>query len=173
MADAAPADLTAGARTRSFAWGDPAVAVRAAPHLAGLELLQKILGGEIPPPPMVALIGLEPVSAERGRVVFALTPGEHLYNTLGVVHGGAIATLVDTALGCAVLSMLPKGRGYTTVELHVNFVAPVSIATGRIMCEAVSLHSGGRVATAEAKVHDANGKLHAHASTTCFVFPVA
>jgi uncharacterized protein (TIGR00369 family) len=120
---------------------------------------------------MAALVGLEPVSAESGRVAFALTPGEHLYNPLGVVHGGALATLLDTALGCAVLSVLPKGRSYTTVELHINFVAPVTISTGRVVCDAVVLHAGSRVATAEAKLRDANGKLYAHATTTCFIYP--
>jgi uncharacterized protein (TIGR00369 family) len=121
---------------------------------------------------MVALVGLEPVSAESGHVTFALTPAEHLYNPLGVVHGGALATLLDTALGCAVLSVLPKGRSYTTVELHINFVAPVTLSTGRVVCDAVVLHAGSRVATAEAKLRDANGKLHAHATTTCFVYPL-
>jgi len=122
---------------------------------------------------MAALIGLEPVSAESGSVVFALTPGEHLYNPLGVVHGGALATLLDTALGCAVLSVLPKGRSYTTVELHINFVAPVTLSTGRVVCNAVVLHAGGRMATAEAKLRDVNGKLYAHATTTCFILAAA
>jgi uncharacterized protein (TIGR00369 family) len=172
VADQAPADVSDAARTRTVSWGDPAIAMRAAPNQSGLELLRAILFGKIPAPPMAALIGLEPVSAESGHVVFAMTPGEHLYNPLGVVHGGALATLLDTALGCAVLSVLPKGRSYTTVELHINFVAPVTVSTGRVVCDAVVLHAGGRMSTAEAKVRDANGKLYAHATTTCFVFPV-
>lgn len=140
-------------------------------HLSGIAILHALGSGEIPAAPMAALLGIEPVFAKPGHVSFALTPGEHLYNPLGVVHGGAIATLLDTALGCAVLSVLPKGRAYTTVELHVNFVAPVRIETGRIVCDAMVLHAGGRVATAEAKVRDSHGRLHAHGSTTCFVYP--
>jgi uncharacterized protein (TIGR00369 family) len=119
---------------------------------------------------MAVLVGLTPIVAEEGRVIFSLTPAEYHYNTMGVVHGGAIATLVDTALGCAVMSKMPLGSGYTTVELHLNFVRPVTTSTGRISCEAVILHSGNRMATAEAKVRDEAGKLYAHATTTCFVF---
>jgi uncharacterized protein (TIGR00369 family) len=141
--------------------------------MSGLELLRAIGSGEVPPPPMAALVGLTPVLAEEGRVIFALAPAEFHYNTMGVVHGGAIATLVDTALGCAVMSKMPLGTGYTTVELHLNFVRPVTAATGRILCEALILHSGSRMATAEAKVRDEAGKLYAHASTTCFVFPLS
>lgn len=121
---------------------------------------------------MAVLVGLSPEVAEEGRVVFAMTPAEFHYNTMGVVHGGAIATLVDTALGCAVMSKMPLGKAYTTVELHMNFVRPVTVATGRILCEALILHSGSRMATAEAKVRDEAGTLYAHASTTCFVYPL-
>ena len=170
MADQAPADVD-GARTRVVSWGDPGIAGRVAAEMSGIDFLHAIRHGDVPAPPMAELLGIEPVSAQPGKVVFAMTPGEHLYNPLGVVHGGAIASLLDTALGCAVLSILEKGRAYTTVELHVNFVAPVKIATGRVVCDAEILHAGGRVATAEAKVRDAHGRLHAHGSTTCFLFP--
>jgi uncharacterized protein (TIGR00369 family) len=159
-------------RSRTVVWKDPRRVVEASSHMSGIELLRAIGSGEIPPPPMAVLVGLTPVLAEEGRVIFALTPAEVHYNTMGVVHGGAIATLVDTALGCAVMSKMPRGTGYTTVELHLNFVRPVTAATGRILCEALILHSGSRMATAEAKVRDESGKLYAHASTTCFVFPL-
>jgi len=158
-------------RSYTVAWEDPQAVVDASSRLSGIELLRAIGSGEVPPPPMALLVGLTPVLAEEGRVIFALTPAEIHYNTMGVVHGGAIATLMDTALGCAVMSKMPLGTGYTTVELHLNFVRPVTAATGRILCEALIVHSGSRLATAEAKVRDEAGKLYAHASTTCFVFP--
>lgn len=158
-------------RTRTVTWQDPRRVAEAAPRMSGIELLRAIGSGEFPPPPMALLVGLTPVLAEEGRVVFAMTPAEYHYNTMGVVHGGAIATLVDTALGCAVMSKMAAGNGYTTVELHMNFVRPVTAATGTIACEALVLHSGKRMATAEAKVRDDSGTLYAHATTTCFVFP--
>jgi uncharacterized protein (TIGR00369 family) len=162
--------VTETLRTRTVVWEDPQAVIDASSQLSGIDLLRAIARGEIPPPPMAMLVGLTPVLAEEGRVIFALTPAEVHYNTMGVVHGGAIATLVDTALGCAVMSKMPLGTGYTTVELHLNFVRPVTAATGRILCEALILHSGSRMATAEAKVRDEAGKLYAHATTTCFVF---
>ena len=159
-------------RTRTVTWQDPRRVVDAAAKMSGIELLRAIGNGDVPPPPMAQLVGLTPELAEDGRVIFAMTPAEYHYNTMGVVHGGAIATLVDTALGCAVMSKMPQGNGYTTVELHLNVVRPVTAATGRILCEAIIVHSGSRMATAEAKVRDESGKLYAHATTTCFVYPL-
>jgi uncharacterized protein (TIGR00369 family) len=164
--------VTDAQRARTVVWEDPKHIIDAARALSGIELLRAIGRGDVPPPPMAQLVGLTPVMAQEGRVVFAMTPLEAHYNTMSVVHGGAIATLVDTALGCAVMSTMARGVGYTTVELHLNFVRPVTVATGRIVCEAVALHSGGRLATAEAKVRDEAGTLYAHASTTCFIFPL-
>ena len=172
MAEKESTNLSSRQRTRTVVWDDPRRVVESAPHMSGIEILRAIGSGTIPPPPMALLVGLTPEVAEEGRVVFAMTPGEFHYNTMGVVHGGAIATLVDTALGCAVMSKMPLGTAYTTVELTLNFVRPVTVATGRITCEALILHSGSRMATAEAKVRDEDGKLYAHASTTCFVYPL-
>jgi len=158
-------------RTRTVTWQDPRRVAEVAPQMSGIELLRAIGNGDLSPPPMALLVGLTPVLAEEGRVIFAMTPAEFHYNTMDVVHGGAIATLVDTALGCAVMSKMPAGVSYTTVELHLNFVRPVTTATGRLSCEALVLHSGKRMATAEAKVLDDAGRLYAHATTTCFVYP--
>ena len=137
--------------------------------MSGVEFLSAVMKGELPPAPMVELVGLRLELADEGRVIFSMLPAEFQYNTMSVVHGGAIATLVDTALGCAVLSTMPQGASHTTVELHMNFVRPVTAATGRIACEAIVLHSGRRIATAEAKVRDEAGNLYAHASTTCSI----
>jgi uncharacterized protein (TIGR00369 family) len=169
MAEEEPTDLRDRRRTRTVTWHDPARVVAAAASMSGIDFLRAVNSGELPPAPMVQLVGLTPEVAEEGRVIFSMLPAEFQYNTMGVVHGGAIATLVDTALGCAVLSTMPRGASHTTVELHMNFVRPVTEATGRITCEAIVLHSGRRIATAEAKVRDDAGTLYAHASTTCSI----
>jgi uncharacterized protein (TIGR00369 family) len=102
--------------------------------------------------------------------VFAAVPGPEHYNPIGSVHGGLAATLLDSAMGCAVHSTLPAGVGYTTLELKVNFTRPITSETGRILCEGTVVHRGGRVATAEGRVFaEADGKLLAHGTTTCLI----
>ena len=105
--------------------------------------------------------------------VFAGTPAEYHYNPIGVVHGGFAATLFDSALGCAVHTTLKPGFAYTTVELKVNYVRPLLMSTGPVEAEGKIIHVGARLATAEARVTDSTGKLYAHGSTTCMIFPVA
>jgi uncharacterized protein (TIGR00369 family) len=137
----------------------------------GLEFLRAIAAGEVPGAPIAELMGFEAVEAEEGRVVFAALPGPHHYNPIGAVHGGLAATLLDSAMGCAVHSTLPEGVGYTTLELKVNFTRPITSETGRILCEGTVVHRGGRVATAEGRViAERTGKLLAHGSTTCLIF---
>ncbi len=106
-------------------------------------------------PPMLELMGFEPVEIEEGRVAFAVSPAEYHYNTIGTVHGGLACTLFDSAMGCAVHTALPAGAGYTTIELKVNLLRPITIATGRLLCEGKTIHVGGRIATAEARLNDA------------------
>lgn len=171
MAEEEPTDLSDRRRTRTVTWQDPKGVAAAAHTMSGIELLRAVNSGELSTAPMVQLVGLTSELAEEGHVIFSMVPAEFHYNTMGVVHGGAIATLMDTALGCAVLSTIPRGGNHTTVELHVNFVRPVTAATGRITCDAIVLHSGSRIATAEAKVRDEAGTLYAHASTMCSVSP--
>ena len=138
--------------------------------MTGLELLRAIAAGEAPGAPIAELMGFEPVEAEEGRVVFACVPGPQHYNPIGSVHGGLAATLLDSAMGCAVQSTLPEGRGYTTLELKVNFTRAITTDTGRIVCEGKVLHRGGRVATAEGRViAERTGKLLAHGTTTCLI----
>lgn len=157
------------ARERTFSWFDPMVGAAAARTMSGLEYLHAIGRGEVPPPPIMALLGIEAVEAQAGRVVFAVTPAEYHYNPIGVVHGGVASTLCDSAMACAVHSTLPAGVGYTTLELKINFVRPLTVQSGRVTCEGAVIHVGGRVATAEARVLDAAGTLYAHATTTCLV----
>lgn len=156
-------------RKRILEWMDPMATLAAAAKTNGLNYLRSVASGEVPPPPMAILMNLEIVSADVGRVVFAGTPGEEHYNPHGTVHGGWAATIFDTALGCAVHSVLDVGFGYTTLDIHVNFVRAITHATGRVRCEARVLHSGKQIATAEAKLLDEQDKLYGHATTTCLI----
>jgi uncharacterized protein (TIGR00369 family) len=136
----------------------------------GLEFLRALASGDAPGAPIAELMGFGPVEAEEGRVVFAATPGPQHYNPIGTVHGGLAATLLDSAMGCAVHTTLPEDAGYTTLELKVNFTRPILADTGRILCEGIVLHRGGRVATAEGRVTAADsGALLAHGTTTCLI----
>ena len=164
------AETEAGARTRTFTWEDPLVGARAARGMPGIDYLRAIERGEISVPPLMRTLGIGGAEFEEGRAVFWVEPAEYHYNTIGVVHGGLASTLCDSAMGCAIHSLLPAGAGYTTLELKVSFVRPLTRETGRVECEAKTIHVGGRVATAEARVTDAAGKLYAHATTTCMVF---
>ena len=141
--------------------------------MTGLELLRAIAAGNAPGAPIAELMGFEPVEAEEGRVLFAAVPGPHHYNPIGTVHGGLAATLLDSAMGCAVHTTLPDGVGYTTLELKVNFTRPITTDTGRVLCEGTVVHRGGRVATAEGRVlAERDGKLLAHGTTTCLLMSV-
>lgn len=157
-------------RTRTFTWEDPRSLAEAARGLTGLEFLQKVVSGELPRPPISALMNFGLAELSEGRAVFTVEPAEYHYNPIGVVHGGLAATLLDSAMGCAVHSTLPAGAGYTTLEVKVNFVRPLTAETGLVRCEGEVIHVGGRTATAEGKVLDAAGKLYAHATTTCIIF---
>ncbi len=158
------------ARTRTFTWEDPRPPAEAARGLSGLDYLRKIVAGELPRPPISAMMNFGLAELEEGRAVFTAEPAEYHYNPIGVVHGGLAATLLDSAMGCAVHSMLPAGAGYTTLEIKVNYVRPMTAETGEVRCEARVIHVGGRTATAEGKVVDGAGKLYAHATTTCIIF---
>lgn len=160
----------AAVRTRTITWRDPLPGARAGARLSGIEYLRAMGRGELPYPPMMATLGMGVGEVEEGRVVFYADPDEYHYNPIGVVHGGLAATMADSAMGCAVHTMLPAGAGYTTLELKINFVRPLSRDVGRVSCEGRIIHLGGRVATAEARVTDAEGRLYAHATTTCMVF---
>jgi uncharacterized protein (TIGR00369 family) len=141
--------------------------------VTGLELLRAIAAGDAPGAPIAELMGFEPVEADEGRVAFASTPRPDHYNPIGSVHGGFAATLLDSAMGCAVHTTLPEGVGYATLELKVNFVRPITTETGRVLCEGTVVHSGRRVATAEGRlIAEGDGKLLAHGTTTCLLMSV-
>jgi uncharacterized protein (TIGR00369 family) len=138
-------------------------------ELSGMDYIQAIFAGELPPPPIADLMGFRGVSAEPGRAVFEMEPGPQHYNPIGSVHGGIALTLLDSAMGCAVHTLLEVGVGYTTLEVKTNFVRPITADTGLIQCEGIVIHRGSRIATAEGKLTDANGKLLAHGTTTCLI----
>ena len=161
-------DLQAS-RTRVITWEDPTAAVQKGKTISGIEYLKALQTGELPPPPIAVLMDMWITEVSEGRVVFAAEPAEYHYNPLGTVHGGFTATLLDSALGCVVQSMLPAGTGYTTVELKVNYLRPITTKTGMVYCEGKIIYVGGRIATAEGRLTDAEGKLYAHGTTTCLI----
>jgi uncharacterized protein (TIGR00369 family) len=157
------------ARTRRVTWEDPLPGAEVARRVSGLEFLQALAAGEVPIPPLAILLGFDFVEVAEGRAVFAFEPAEYHYNPIGVVHGGVASSILDTAMGCAVHSVLPAGVAYTTVDLNVTLVRPLTVSTGRVTCEGHTTHVGGRIATAEGKVVDAAGRLYAHGTCTCLV----
>ncbi len=137
--------------------------------LSGLDFFRKLLAGEIPPPAMLDLLGIRLVEVELGRVVFTAVAEERFYNGSGVAHGGFAATLLDTALGCAINSMMPPGKRFTTLELKINLTRPLTREVGVVQCEGRLVHLGGRTATSEGRIVDQKGKLYGHGTTTCIV----
>ena len=137
---------------------------------SGLEFMGGIASGVLPPAPIAELLGLTPVSVEPGTVVFQGTPTLAHYNPSGVVHGGYAATILDTVLGCSIHTQLPAGKGYTTLELKVNYIRAMTDKTGPVRAEGKVVNLGGQVGIAEGRITDANGKLYAFATTTCLVF---
>lgn len=157
-------------RSRTLVWQDPVATAAAGATMTGLDYMRAIVAGELPPPPIAVTMRLRPVELEEGRVVFEGEPGEEHYNPIGVVHGGYAATLLDSALGCAVHTTLPAGVGYTSLGLEAKFVRPISRDTGRVLCQAEVLYRGRRQATAEARLSAAgDGKLLAHGQATCMI----
>lgn len=165
---AAPASETT--RSRTVTWEDPLASLGSAAGLTGLEYMQAIAEGRIPPPPIAMLMGFGLVEVSEGRAAFSVEPGEHHYNPIGVVHGGVALTLLDSATGCAVHTTLPAGVAYSTLETKLNFARPIKHDTGLVVCEASVVHRGRTVATAEGRVFaQATGKLLAHGTSTCLI----
>jgi uncharacterized protein (TIGR00369 family) len=161
----------AAVRRRTIEWRDPVEAARLAQGLSGADYLRKIVTGEVPAPPIAVTLGFDLAEIGEGFAVFTLAPGEHHYNPLATVHGGVICTLLDSAMGCAVHSVVPRGHAYTTAELKVNFVRPITRDTPLLRAEGRLIHQGRRLATAEGKLIDGTGRLYAHGVTTCLIFP--
>ena len=140
--------------------------------MAGIDFVRAIFAGKLPEPPIMQTIEPFDCTAEPGVVVIHSIPGFRHYNPIGSVHDGYAATLLDSAMGLAVHSMLPAGTGYTTLEFKISFIRGMSRDTGVVRSEGRTLNVGRRTATAEARITDANGRLLAHATTTCLVFEI-
>jgi len=170
VAEAFAASSPETSRSRTLVWQDPVGTAATGATMSGIEYMTAIVAGELPPPPIAVTMRLRPVELEEGRVVFEGEPGEEHYNPIGVVHGGYAATLLDSALGCAVHTTLPAGTGYTSLGLEAKFVRPITRDTGRVLCEASVRYRGRRQATAEATLVAADGgKLLAHGQATCMI----
>jgi uncharacterized protein (TIGR00369 family) len=156
-------------RRRAYQWEDPAISGAAAREMAGADFLAAMVSGALPRPPVTAALDFGIVSVQPGIVVFEMVPSEIHYNPIGSVHGGVIATLCDSACGCAVHSMLAAGTKYTSLDLSVKFLRAVTASTGRLRCEGTVTHLGSRTALAQATLSDESGKLYAHATSSCII----
>jgi len=161
---------TEGDRSRTYAWFDPMASFAEGAAMSGLDYLRAMAEGKIPIPPIAATMGFDRLGeVEEGRVVFRMTPQEFHYNPIGGVHGGVFATILDSACGCAVQSLLPLGDFYTSLDLTVKFLRGMSRDTGPVECVGTVTHIGRRTALAEARLMDAGGKLYATATSSCLI----
>lgn len=156
-------------RTRTYRWSDPMETATKFAAEGGLAVLRKVVAGEGPLAPIMETMNFKLVEVDEGRAVFAMTPAEYHYNPIGVVHGGVAATLLDSAMGCAVNSALPVGMGFTTLEIKVNYLRPLTMTTGPVRAVGAVVQLGRRIAVAEGSLSDASGKLYATASATCLI----
>ncbi|PUB29960.1 uncharacterized protein (TIGR00369 family) [Promicromonospora sp. AC04] len=157
-------------RTRELTWYDPMQIAAQVPLMSGIEFLGQIRDGVLPPPPITEHFGLDIVDVEEGRVTFTCTPDESAYNPIGTVHGGVVCTLLDTVCGCAMQSVLPQGKGYTSVEIKVSYLKAVRGDGGALTAEGTVTKAGSRVGFTEGVVRDASGAVVATASSTLLVF---
>jgi uncharacterized protein (TIGR00369 family) len=159
-------------RSRTYSWADPAVPAAAAAGGSGLEFLRELVAGRMPGPPIADTLGFVLEEVEHGRAVFCLEPGEEHYNPIGSVHGGVYATLLDSAAGCAVHSTLPRGTAYTSLDLTVKFLRPITVDTGKVRAVGTVLNAGRRTVLAQAELYDGADRRLAHATSSCLLFPV-
>ncbi|MFH9008751.1 PaaI family thioesterase [Streptomyces afghaniensis] len=159
-------------RTRTYHWDDPAISAEAAGHMAGIDFLREVQAGRLPRAPISHTVDFALDEVEPGRAVFSLTPGEEHYNPIGSVHGGVFATLLDSAAGCAVQSLLPQGVAYTSLDLTVKFLRPITVDTGPVRAIGTVVNKGRQTALAQAQLVDAKDRLLAHATSSCMLFPV-
>lgn len=159
-------------RSRTVSWEDPHIGAKLAKTMTGLEYIQALIAGSIPPPPITRLMRMRAISAELGSVTFTCEPDESMYNPIGTVHGGLVCTLLDSVLGCAAQTTLPYGTAYTSLDITVSYLRPVLASSGTLTAVGTVVKPGSRACFAEATVHDASGKLVATATSTLLVFRV-
>jgi uncharacterized protein (TIGR00369 family) len=156
-------------RTRTYSWEDPIALRDAMAGSSGLELMQKMASGELPPPPIANTLGFRLVGAGPGHALFECEPAEYHYNPIGIVHAGLAMTLMDSAMGLAFVTTLAEPVGWTTLEVKANFTRALTVDTGVVRCTGSVIHPGRRVATTEARVVDSQDRLCAHATSTILV----
>ncbi len=156
-------------RTRTYSWEDPLALHGQMATRSGLEVMQMMAAGELPPPPIAETLGFRLVEAAPGRAVFECEPAEYHYNPIGIVHAGLAMTLMDSAMGLAFVTTIEAGVGWTTLELKANFTRPLTVDTGSVRCVGTVIHPGRRVATTEARLEDGEGRLCAHGTSTILV----
>jgi uncharacterized protein (TIGR00369 family) len=156
-------------RSLTVTWQDPMQLAHSARSMSGIDFLRGMRDGSIQAAPIQELIGMKLVEVEPGHAVWEVMPAEQHYNPIGVVHAGVAATLLDSAMACAVHSTIPLGKGYTTLEFKINLVRAVTIKSGVLRATGKVVHGGKSTATAEGRLEDAEGKLYAHGTTTCLI----
>jgi uncharacterized protein (TIGR00369 family) len=156
-------------RTRTYSWEDPLALRDVMAGRSGLELMQMMARGELPPPPIANTLGFRLVEAERAHAVFECEPAEYHYNPIGIVHAGLAMTLMDSAMGLAFVTTLSEPVGWTTLEVKANFTRALTTETGMVRCIGSVIHPGRRVATTEARIVDSEERLCAHGTSTILV----
>ena len=156
-------------RTRRYSWSDPKIAVEAARRMSGRDYLTAVMKGELPAGPIMDTLAFRLAEIGDGLAVFVSEPAEFVYNAIGSVHGGIPATLIDSAASCAVHTKLPAGTGYTTINLAVDMIKPITDTVGTLRCEGRVVRAGNRIAVADAELKGADGTLYARGSVTCLI----
>ncbi|OBF30861.1 aromatic compound degradation protein PaaI [Mycobacterium sp. ACS1612] len=157
-------------RSRRVTWHSPGPSTAKGMSMAGIDYLRAMVDGELPPPPIAGLMQFELVDVAPGRSVFTCLADESAYNPIGTVHGGLICTLLDSVTGCAVHTTLPQGKGYTSIEIKVNYLKAVRVDSGLLTATGTVVKSGSRVGFAEGVVTDASGAVVATATSTLLIF---
>ena len=156
-------------RERTFNWDNPLTGAAKAKDMPGLNYLMAMAAGNLPIPPVLSTLDIQVGNIEKGSVTFVFNPQEFHYNPIGTVHGGVITTVLDSAMGCTLHSLLPAGTGYTTLELKVNFLKAVTMQSGQLNATGKVIHAGSRTALIEAQLTDSSGTVYAHAVSTCLI----
>lgn len=155
---------------RTYEWEPIVTDVHPLTYWSGLDYFRALIDGTLPPQPITETIGWTVEAVDVGYLRVSLEPGAHLLHGAGIMHGGVLATLLDSVMSGAVMSTLPRGRGCTTLQLSVNHIQRVRPNAGRLIAEGRTYHVGGQIATANGTVHGATGRLHAHGTETCLLF---
>jgi uncharacterized protein (TIGR00369 family) len=159
-------------RSKTVTWHSPGPSTAKGLTMSGVDYLRAMVDGDLPQPPIAGLMEFDITEVEPGRVVFTCKPDESAYNPIGAIHGGLICTLLDSVTGCAVHSTLPQGKGYTSIEIKVNYLKAVRLNSGLLTATGTVVKAGSRVGFSEGVVTDASGAVVATATSTLLIFDV-